>query len=195
MQLCDYSLNSWLEKRNNDKDLMESIKTNKHMLQKYIDKGLNIFKQILDGIDHVHSLGIIHRDLKPSNIFICDINKDGINDNIVKIGGFGLATHKIITNKHSNGIGTLVYSSPEQINSNHYDNKTDIYSLGLILFEILYPMKTSMEKINDFQMLKNGELPIGIDQYIPDNLKTILLKMLTKDQNDRITLSEIRQLI
>lgn len=194
MQLYDYSLQLWLEDRNNDKKLIDLINTDKDELILFRNKGLNIFKQIINGIEHIHSLGIIHRDLKPSNIFLWDVLKEH-NDYFVKIGDFGLATHGITTHKHRNGIGTVIYSSPEQINSHQYDTRTDIYSLGLILFEILFPMKTYMEKITNFQILKNGKIPNDAKYYISDHLKNILLSMLIKNQNDRITLTEIKQLI
>lgn len=187
MQLCDYSLDAWLEKRNNNKELMESIKTNKKELNKFYNTGIDIFKQILNGMEYVHSLGIIHRDLKPSNIFICNGNKNFT----IKIGDFGLATKELISNKHSNGIGTMIYSSPEQIHSSHYDNRTDIFSLGLILFEILYPMKTSMEKITNFQSLRKGEIPKEAEFYINENIRSILLKMVLKNIDNRISLSNV----
>ena len=191
MQLCNYSLDTWLGERNNNKQLIESIKTDNDKLIQFTKNGINIFKQILDGIDYIHSMGIIHRDLKPSNIFLCNVSSHNNEEYIIKIGDFGLATKEFTTTKHSNGVGTIAYSSPEQIHSSQYDNRTDIFSLGLILFELLYPMRTSMEKVINFQMLRNGDFPKEAEYYINSDIKNILLKMLLKDQNDRMTLTEI----
>ena len=198
MQLCDYSLNSWIVDRNSNKEYINLIKTDENIHQQFISNGLNIFKQILDGIDYIHTIGVIHRDLKPSNIFLCNTSEDIKKYDkkyIVKIGDFGLATKKLIINKHSNGIGTIMYSSPEQIHSNYYDHRTDIYSLGLILFELLYPMKTSMEKIELFEKLKNEKFPTEANSFIKDNLKDTLMKMLSKDPEYRASISDIQQCI
>jgi serine/threonine protein kinase len=131
-----------------------------------IDEGLlrdedeiwRIFRQIVEGLNHIHSQGIIHRDLKPENIFL---DASGA----VKIGDFGLATSgtKMTTTTTSSfrnakdntvtyesltvGIGTPFYLAPEQNKVGaHYNQKVDIYSLGIIFFEMCHPFKTKMER-------------------------------------------------
>ena len=94
---------------------------------------LNIFKQILSGFEYAHSKGVIHRDIKPSNIIL------QTND-IPKILDFGIA--KIIhgdVNLTRTGVkmGSILYMSPEQILGNEIDIRTDIYSLGILLYEML----------------------------------------------------------
>lgn len=127
-----------------------------------------IFSEILNGLGYIHSKGIIHRDLKPANIFI----KKGE----IKIGDFGLARiipesyellntqfnmkkdkskKSIFKNLHySSNIGTPLYNAPEQEKTNNYNNKVDIYSLGLILFEILSNFQTVKEKVEEIRYLR-----------------------------------------
>lgn len=111
-----------------------------------------IFDQIINGIDYIHSKGLVHRDLKPSNILFS-------LDNIVKIGDFGLVSafgdDKIDHSGDNEPGGTILYMSPEQINRQSYNQKVDIYAIGIILFELLYPFSTQMERI---KALKNVRL-------------------------------------
>ena len=101
---------------------------------------------------------MIHRDLKPNNCFIDDLG-------VVKVGDFGLSREsgdklveesaltpnpqntKVVLGDGENtaGVGTRSYASPEQMKGSDYDSSTDIYSLGLILFELCYPMYTVSE--------------------------------------------------
>ena len=115
--------------------------------------------QILDVLDYIHSKFLIHRDLKPSNIFLSLHNE-------AKLGDFGLTTlsakkshletyHFRTTKDYipmkggdllSCGIGTRHYISPEQLTQNIYNHKSDMYSLGIIIFEMFYPFSTYMER-------------------------------------------------
>jgi translation initiation factor 2-alpha kinase 3 len=106
--------------------------------------------------------GLIHRDLKPSNIFFAP-------DGAIKIGDFGLVTAMAeeasyspmspernvvcgggfspFQRTHTDQVGTQLYMSPEQIEGQPYNHKVDIYSLGLILVELLWPLSTQMEQV------------------------------------------------
>jgi len=117
------------------------------------DQRWKLLRQIVEGLNHIHSQGIIHRDLKPANIFL-DSKED------VKIGDFGLATSgekKVslgITESYEQddsstrpGVGTPFYTSPEQEKVGHFNEKVDIYSLGIIFFEMCFTFSTGMERV------------------------------------------------
>lgn len=127
------------------------------------------------------------RDLKPSNIFFA-------NDGTLKIGDFGLATaagynaaeeaemqdQTLTFNSnsdegHTEEVGTELYMSPEQVEKKPYNHKVDIYSLGLILFELLVPFQTQMERIDTMSKLKKLVFPSEfINQPECELVKTML---------------------
>ena len=127
----------------------------KRGLQKEIDEIWRLFRQILEGMAHIHGLNVVHRDLKPENIFI-----DAASN--VKIGDFGLATSGQYTmvdktssaSTHMSGdmtrsIGTAFYVAPEVRSSvgGTYTSKVDMYSLGIIFFEMCYrPLIPGMDR-------------------------------------------------
>jgi len=137
-----------------------------------------IFIQLVDGLSYIHGLGIIHRDLKPGNIFV-----DGRG--VIKIGDFGLATisksemtlvgklsfenmsntnlkhlfKKINPEEQSFQVGTPLYTSPEQESEEPYDQKADIYSLGVILFELIGKFSTYHERVAEISRLKKDGRP------------------------------------
>lgn len=129
-------------------------------------------RMMLEGLAHIHSYGIMHRDLKPSNIFI-DSNGE------IKIGDFGLATFEksFIPEEdiegtsqhagaeHSTNVGTKLYASPEQdghsVISSEYDERTDVYSMGIILFELWHPFRTVKERIDEITRLKESSGVVG----------------------------------
>jgi serine/threonine protein kinase len=93
--------------------------------------------EIVECVHYLHVKNIIHRDLKPANILITD----GINGRFVKLGDFGLSViHEFNDQSHTLGSGTMKYMAPEVIKSSKYDTKADIYSLGVIIEEMLHLM-------------------------------------------------------
>ena len=151
-----------------------------------IKNRLKLCKNLTIALKFIHSLGIIHRDLKTSNILI--------KNNQIKIADFGLA---IFNNEINNfGIGTEIYSSPEQKNSIFYNEKTDIFSLGLIFYEILQPYKCVMEKIENFNFLKKfNKIPNENFQKKFPFLCNVILNMINKDFHLRPDENEIINVI
>ena len=140
-----------------------------------------LFHQILQGLVYIHGHGVIHRDLKPENIFI-----SFEQSNTVRIGDFGLARPGEVSSKaHSKGstdpqltasIGTSFYVAPEVKSSGggRYNEKADMYSLGVILLEMSYPINTGMERMVILRDLgeKPPKLPKDFDK--PLNAEIIL---------------------
>ncbi|KAL8714288.1 MAG: hypothetical protein Q9225_006603, partial [Loekoesia sp. 1 TL-2023] len=130
-------------------------------IQNNIPEGWRYFRQILQGLAHIHSASIVHRDLKPENIFI-DSNSN------VRIGDFGLARPgeflqlstrntnpgkdpKNVHGSFTRSVGTTFYVAPEVKSSSaakgNYDEKADMFSLGIIFFEMNYRLETGMERV------------------------------------------------
>lgn len=167
MEFCDKgTLEAWIEKRrrkNPNKDL-----------------SLELFKQIVKGVDYIHSEGLIHRDLKPSNIFLVDTQQ-------IKIGDFGLVTFQKYDKLRTEERGTPSYMSPEQLTSVDYGNEVDIFALGLILSELLYITVSRQETLKIFQDLRKGHVPDTFD----DKEKILLQKLVAADPKMRPKTSEI----
>ncbi|XP_032980281.1 interferon-induced, double-stranded RNA-activated protein kinase [Rhinolophus ferrumequinum] len=167
MEYCDKgTLEQWLEKRRDQKP------------NKYLS--LELYEQIVAGVDFIHSKGLIHRDLKPSNIFLVGTKQ-------IKIGDFGLVTFLEHSENRTKSMGTPIYMSPEQLSSPRYGNEVDIFALGLILAELLHVCRTRWETFEIFEHLKNGNPPEVFD----DKEKILLLKLLSKEPKKRPNTSEI----
>lgn len=161
-----------------------------------------LFRQILEALSYIHSQGIIHRDLKPMNIFIDESRN-------IKIGDFGLAKNVQIsqdtlrrdsfTSAGSSGdltsaIGTALYVASEIITSHgNYNEKVDMYSLGIIFFEMIYPFDTGMERVNVIKKLRNidVEFPSDFDDKKLHTEKKIIKLLLDHDPVRRPTASAL----
>lgn len=167
MEYCDKgTLEQWLDKRRDQKP-------NKSL-------SLELYEQIVEGVDFIHSNGLIHRDLKPSNIFL-------VGKRQIKIGDFGLVTFLEHNENRTKSVGTTIYMSPEQVSSLGYGNEVDIFALGLILAELLHVCRTFHERYKMFKQLKDGNSPEVFD----DKEKILLLKLLSKEPTKRPNTSEI----
>ncbi|KAH8311836.1 hypothetical protein KR044_008223, partial [Drosophila immigrans] len=161
----------------------------------------HIFHQIVDAVDYVHLKGLIHRDLKPSNIFFSQ-------DGQIKIGDFGLVTDTVdIPNtsdecgdhsglpssvRHTQQVGTHLYMSPEQLRGQHYDYKVDIYSLGLIFFELHVYFSTEMERIKTLRALRDGHYPADFGIQYPEQYD-LLQRMLSSQPSQRPQTKQLKQ--
>ena len=146
-----------------------------------------IAAQIADALHyaHDHEKNIIHRDVKPGNILIDDSGKSYLSD-------FGLARRE----EEEEGpdtlpgqvLGTLLYMSPEQARGEIVDGRSDVYSLGVVLFQMLtgkVPFKGNRQEVMHALQFQEPPRPKSINADIPDDLQTICLKCLHKDPTRR----------
>ncbi len=149
-----------------------------------IEETINIAIQIAEGVSKAHENNIIHRDIKPANIFIS-------NDGIVKILDFGLA--KIIgqtkISKPGSTSGTVAYMSPQQTKGESVDHQSDIWSLGVVLYEMITgqnPFKAEYEQAVIHTILNKEPEPVkNIRKDAPEKLDWIIRKALEKNPTDR----------
>ncbi|TQV91108.1 protein kinase (Gcn2) [Cordyceps javanica] len=156
-----------------------------------------LFRQVLEGLAHIHGLSIVHRDLKPENIFISS-SADGIDN--VKIGDFGLATSgqfsidkaaapgHLDTDDMTRSIGTAYYSAPEVRSASHgmYSTKVDMYSLGIIFFEMCYQPMMGMQKADVIGQLRR-QRPVLPNDFKPAEkaMTEIILSLVNHNPKER----------
>jgi serine/threonine protein kinase len=146
-------------------------------------KAVNLALQICSGLKEAHAQGIVHRDLKPENIMV-DANGN------VKIMDFGIArSMEAVTRMTGSMVGTPQYMAPEQVGGKTVDYRTDIYSLGLILYE-MFTGSPAFQADNPVavalkQMQEEAVPPHEIDPAIPAYIERTILKCLLKNPANR----------
>ncbi len=141
--------------------------------------------QILQALQHAHDKGIVHQDVKPQNIML-------LSDGAIKVTDFGIARFSRAAQQTEQGdkaIGSVHYISPEQARAEITDEKSDIYSLGVMMYEMLtgkLPFESdNAVSVAIMQMQSVAERPTAINPEIPEGLEEITLKAMQKDPSKR----------
>jgi serine/threonine protein kinase len=159
---------------------------NRSLRDRHFKSLAKMIVQAARGLDHAHSYGVVHRDIKPANIMLDPVGNIWITD-------FGLALVQTDSNLTRTGdlVGTLRYMSPEQASGGlaPIDHRTDIYSLGITLYELLTlqpaVIGVGYNELSNQIAHVDPRLPKSIDATIPSELETITLKSIAKDPKDR----------
>eukprot|EP00117_Sycon_ciliatum_P022801 scpid29376/ scgid2319/ Eukaryotic translation initiation factor 2-alpha kinase 3; PRKR-like endoplasmic reticulum kinase; Pancreatic eIF2-alpha kinase len=191
MQLCkEMDLKDWLHE---------------HVSGRCPQQATKIFLQIVRAVGYVHDNKLMHRDLKPSNVFFA-------HDGRVKVGDFGLATesghHRNLSRddlhalacefgsgdegdegEHTEQVGTEIYMSPELMKGQKYCHKVDIFSLGIIFFELLCPFETQMERMHVLLKARKHRFP----QDFNEDQGCIIRELLAIDPGHRPTARDLYQ--
>ena len=157
------------------------------------NKGLNeniafcYFLQTLNAIYFLHLHSIIHRDLKPENLLINE-------NNIIKLCDFGWSV-KLKSNKRTTFCGTVEYMAPEIIKKQQYDETIDIWSLGVLLYELVHSYSPFYSEDSDFKKIKNNivQNELIFKEGLSEDYKDLIKKILIKDSEKRIKIEEIYQ--
>lgn len=151
-----------------------------------IDEAVEIVSGVLSALEYSHSQSLVHRDIKPGNIMLT-------TDGKVKVMDFGIAralTDSQATMTQTNAVvGTAQYLSPEQARGEQVDARSDLYSTGIVLFELLTgrpPFKGDSAVAVAYQHVSSTPpLPSSITPDIPESLDRVVMKCLAKDREDR----------
>jgi len=151
-----------------------------------IDRAVRIATGIADALDYIHNHGVVHRDLKPENIMVDAEDR-------IKLIDFGIASNqgarRITFAKFSQTMGTPDYISPEQVKGKRGDARSDIYALGVMLYEMLtgkvpFTGSNPFAIMND-RLLNNPEPPREINPEISPQLQEIVYRALERDPRNR----------
>ena len=148
------------------------------------EQAIPLFCQMLEGIDHAHGLGIIHRDIKPANMMLTE-------NGLLKVLDFGIARAlgSARMTRAGNLIGTIEYMSPEQVRGMETDARSDIYSLGMVLYELLTG-RVPFASDSEYELMKAQveQLPTPPREFapgIPEEVEWAILCATEKDPENR----------
>ncbi len=182
-----------------DGNLEEYLKDlDKEMSEK---KAAEIIHQIASGLYYLKQFGIIHRDLKPTNIMISYANKNQIScleqrDINIKIMDFGFSKILGPSEKVNETCGTLAFIAPEILLNKYYDFKVDIWSLGIVIYKIIFNTLPFMHK-KDFDEIKKGIISTDKIKIVKkweaktEEVRDLILRCLQKNSEDRISIEEL----
>jgi serine/threonine-protein kinase len=167
-------------------ELLEGHDLNLHATLKDrlpVTKVLEIVAAVAEGLDYAHGKGVVHRDVKPANIMLLD-------NGLAKLADFGVA-RAMASSKTKTGVikGTPFYMSPEQIMGKKVDGRSDIFSLGVVLYELLtgrQPFRADDLSSLIYKITKEDPEPASdIIPEVPKVVDKIIAKALTKERDQR----------
>ena len=167
-------------------ELIEGITLKQYMEKKGVlnwKETLHFAIQIAKALEHAHSRGIVHRDIKPQNIMV-------LRDGTVKVTDFGIARMMSKGNTLTKeALGSVHYISPEQAKGGHIDNRSDLYSLGVVMYEMSTgrppydgetPVSVAIQHING-----KAPMPSMLNPNLPGGLEQIIIRAMSTDPADR----------
>src|SRR6185312_1573296 len=149
-----------------------------------IIQALDVALQVAEGLHYAHGRHIVHRDIKPANIMV-------VGDGLVKITDFGIARMRTNEVKTMTGmiLGSPKYMSPEQVSGKRADTRSDIFSLGVVLYEMLTGaspfVADNIHGVMYQTMNFNPPAPKTLNPELPEVLNFIIAKALAKNLDDR----------
>jgi serine/threonine-protein kinase len=149
-----------------------------------LDEALRIATQVAEGMQEAHKKGVVHRDIKSANIMVTEKGQSKVMD-------FGLArmTGGTLVTKEATTMGTVAYMSPEQARGEEVDHRTDIWSLGVVLYEMFsgqLPFKGEHDQAVVYSILKEKPEPItDLRSEIPMSIEQVVSKALEKNPDER----------
>ncbi len=167
-------------------ELIDGITLKQYMEKKGVlnwKETLHFAIQIAKALDHAHSRGIVHRDIKPHNVMV-------LKNGSVRVADFGIA--QMMTKPHTmtkEALGSVHYISPEQAKGGRVDSRSDLYSLGVVMYEMMAgrppydgetPVSVAIQHING-----RAALPSSLNPNIPGGLEQIIMKAMEKEPADR----------
>ena len=167
-------------------ELIEGISLKQYMEKKGVlnwKETLHFGMQIAKALEHAHSRGVVHRDIKPHNIMV-------LKNGSVKVADFGIARLMSKGNTLTKeALGSVHYISPEQAKGGRVDNRSDLYSLGVVMYEMMAgrppydgesPVAVAIQHING-----GAPMPSTLNPNIPGGLEQIIMKAMALDPNNR----------
>jgi serine/threonine protein kinase len=153
-----------------------------------VERVVEIVFKCTRALDFAFRLGITHRDIKPANILLAESGAGGFSGDI-KISDFGAALTAGADRTQVSGIGSPAYMSPQQVKEQPLDHRTDIYSLGVVMYQLLtgqLPFQASNNYNMVYQIINLAPTPPSqLQPGIPAALEAIVLKAMAKDLDDR----------
>lgn len=189
MKLCEKTLRNYLDDRNNHHSFSEFYLPFLLIPNEPVENvPLRMFLQMCNGLAYIHSKGIVHHDIKPSNVFITKENENLT----LQLGDFGLACPLEGNDAvRHDGFGTRLYAAPEQLQG-QCSKKSDIYSLGVIMIELMSRCITMMECYKKVEIIKKADV---VDEIGVELCKSLLKNLLSHRLEKRPSIEELTDLI